>query len=250
VERASPWIVAFAACAMILVGVGLAFTDRAASADAAWGIGFLLMALVLISKFKRFKGFGFEAEMWEQKLEKAATLIDQLQSMSKILSKQVASVAARAGLWDSALSLADLADVLKDLQKVLTDAKISPHDADEVLARIYQRITAAYHAEARHELGTAFGSACDEIHGDIGSSDAKIHLSAVGRVADMNRESQLISTLPLASIDSMVGFVTNSKVIEAKAATIDRLREIERDLQHFKIHHSFRRREWLPTVAH
>jgi transposase len=83
-ERATPWIIAVAACILLAVGVGLAFSDRAASAGAAWGVGFLLVALLLISKFKRIKGFGFEAEMWEQKQAEAAALVDQLKSLSKV----------------------------------------------------------------------------------------------------------------------------------------------------------------------
>ena len=37
------------------------------SPGAAWGLAFLLMILLLLSKFKRFKGFVFEAELWEEK---------------------------------------------------------------------------------------------------------------------------------------------------------------------------------------
>lgn len=139
-ERATPWIIAVAACVLLLVGIGLAFSDRAASAGAAWATGFLLVVLLLISKFKRFKGFGFEAEMWEQKQAEAAALIDQLQSLSKVISKQMASVAARTGLWDSALSLSELATFLEDLQRLLSEVKIPPHEAEEVLDRLYDRI--------------------------------------------------------------------------------------------------------------
>jgi hypothetical protein len=36
-ERATPWIIAVSACTLLAVGVGLAFTDRAASAGGELG---------------------------------------------------------------------------------------------------------------------------------------------------------------------------------------------------------------------
>jgi hypothetical protein len=36
------------------------------------------VVLLLLAKFKRFKGFGFEAEMWEEKQEEAAVLVEDL----------------------------------------------------------------------------------------------------------------------------------------------------------------------------
>ena len=91
IERVIPWIIAIAAC----VGVFLALTDRSGSATAAWSFGFLLFILLLLSKFKRFKGFGFEAELWEQKQAEAAALVDQLKSLSKLIGEQTATVVAR-----------------------------------------------------------------------------------------------------------------------------------------------------------
>jgi len=130
-ERATSWIIAVAACVMLGVGIGLAFTDRTASAGAAWGVGFLLVALLLISKFKRFKGFGFEAEMWEQKQEEAAALVDQLKSLATVISKQMAVIAARVGQWGSALSMTELADLIEDLQEQLKGMDIPSHKVEE-----------------------------------------------------------------------------------------------------------------------
>ena len=48
---------------------------------ATWDSGmslFLFVVLLLLAKFKRFKGFGFEAEMWEEKQEEAAALVKSL----------------------------------------------------------------------------------------------------------------------------------------------------------------------------
>jgi len=47
---------------------------------------------LLLSKFKRFKGFGFEAETWGEKQIEAAALIDRLKSASQFISMQIASL--------------------------------------------------------------------------------------------------------------------------------------------------------------
>jgi hypothetical protein len=62
-EKIPTGIIAIAAVLLLSVGIGLAVTDRPTSAAETWGFAFLLVILLLLSKFKRFKGFGFEAEM-------------------------------------------------------------------------------------------------------------------------------------------------------------------------------------------
>jgi hypothetical protein len=249
IERVIPWIIAIAACSLLSVGVHLALTDRSGSAATAWGFGFLLFILLLLTKFKPFKGFGFEAELWEQKQAEAAALIDQLKTLSKLISKQMASVAARIGLWDSALSLAELAEFVEGLQQQLKAIEVPSHEAEEVLQKMYQRIEAAYYAEARHELSTAVGEASAAIHGGLSSTDMEEHRKATSLVPDLDRESQVASTLSLVSINALIEFVSDSKIIESKSEIIEKLNEIERDLRHFQLHRSFRRREWLPMVA-
>ena len=72
-------IVSLGAIALLITGIYLAIQNRgAANVTAVLGIGFLFVVLLLLAKFKRFKGFGFEAEMWEEKQEEAAALVAAL----------------------------------------------------------------------------------------------------------------------------------------------------------------------------
>jgi hypothetical protein len=61
----------------------------------------------------------------------------------------------------------------------------------------------------------------------------------------MNQEAGALSKLEGAAIDELVKFVENSVIVGHKAAVIEELREIERDLVHFRRNRSFRRRAWL-----
>ena len=72
-------IVAFGAIFLLGAGIRLAFLDRGAATITVFlGIGFLFVVLLFLAKFKRFKGFGFEAKMWEEKQEEASSLVDSL----------------------------------------------------------------------------------------------------------------------------------------------------------------------------
>jgi hypothetical protein len=42
-----------------------------------------------LARFKRFKGLGFEAELWEDKQKEAADLIDRLKNVVAIYSREV-----------------------------------------------------------------------------------------------------------------------------------------------------------------
>jgi hypothetical protein len=247
-ERVIPWIIAISACSLLGVGVCLAFTDRSGSAVTAWGIGFLLVILLLLTKFKRFKGFGFEAELWEQKQVEAVALIDQMKSLSKLISRQMASVASRVGIWDSALSMAELAEFVDELQQHMTAIGIPAHEAEEVLQNIYRRIEAAYYGVARHEVSAAMNDASAVIHGGTGSPSNEERQKATSLLLGLDKEIQAASDLPAASITALIEFVQASKIIERKSELFDRLHEIERDMVHFRTHRSFRRRAWLATA--
>jgi len=121
---------------------------------------------------------------------------------------------------------------------------------EEALGKLYQRVVDDHYREAQHVVSTALAKASEEIQVGVGSSDAEKQVRATRMAAYLNPEHQLFSTVPFGSIDALVGFIEQSKIITTKAETISSLREIERDLQHFRRHHSFRRRDWLPTVAH
>jgi hypothetical protein len=82
-----------------------------------------------MSKFKHVKGFGFDAETWDEKQVEAAQLVDQLSSISEGLSQQVALLASRIGFWVSGLSNPELAALLRQttaqlqVTKTISDAR-------------------------------------------------------------------------------------------------------------------------------
>ena len=228
---------------MFLVGITLAFADRTASAGTAWAVAFLLVVLLLISKFKRFKGFGFEAEMWEQKQAEAAALVDQLKSLSKVISKQMAVLATRVGRpEDAALSFEELAELLEDLQQQLRATEVPSHEADEALRSLYAQITLCYHSQARNGVLIAWSRAEQLIKEELQSTDEEKRKKAESMASDMNQEHTRLLNVQFLGADALVEFVASSKVIGANTKLNDRLKEIAADLQYFKVHHSIRRK--------
>jgi hypothetical protein len=240
-------ILSLGVLALLSVGIYLAATDRAAAP--VLGFAFLFAVLLLLSKFKRFKGFGFEAEMWEEKQEEAAVLVDQLKGLAKVSSKQIASMAARLGLWDSALSLAQLADCLDDLQGQLAAIGIVDHEREEVLQSLYQRIEAAYRGVAYARVSAAFTQEREVSAKARDSDDLETRRSAAAMSPKLNEEGNALTALPTISIPALEQFVHRSEIIKQKQEILHTLTEIDRDIGHFQQHRSFRRREWLLTAT-
>lgn len=70
-------LTAISAITLIGGGIFLCFRERPATAPtltAVLSIGFLILLLLHMSKFKHVTGFGFEAETWDEKQVEAAQL--------------------------------------------------------------------------------------------------------------------------------------------------------------------------------
>lgn len=83
---------------VLFIIVGLAFfgtcfylinLEQVTEAVAVFGLGFLSFIYANVSRFKRFKGLGFEAELWEDKQKEAADLIERLREVVSIYTREV-----------------------------------------------------------------------------------------------------------------------------------------------------------------
>lgn len=60
-----------------------------AGASATFAMAFLCFIYSNVSRFKRFKGLGFEAELWEDKQKEAEHLIDRLKAVVSVYTREV-----------------------------------------------------------------------------------------------------------------------------------------------------------------
>ncbi len=64
-------------------------------------VGLLLTFLARFSQFKRFKGWGFEAEMWEEKQHEAAKLVESLKGIAALTAREIMLQSIKSGRWGS-----------------------------------------------------------------------------------------------------------------------------------------------------
>jgi hypothetical protein len=76
-------------------------------ATAAFVMFFLCLIYGNVSRFKRFKGLGFEAELWEDKQKEAADLIDRLKNIVKVYTTEIVMTKVMSGRFGGGPKWAD-----------------------------------------------------------------------------------------------------------------------------------------------
>ncbi|MGY3332970.1 hypothetical protein ACVILI_005987 [Mesorhizobium sp. USDA 4775] len=91
--------IVFSVVGLILIAYSLrlVYADQIANGGIVFGLGFLSFIYANVSRFKRFKGLGFEAELWEDKQKEAADLIERLKNVVAIYTREVILGRVKAG---------------------------------------------------------------------------------------------------------------------------------------------------------
>lgn len=75
------------------------FLDNITSGSALFAMAFFSFFYSNLARFKKFKGLGFEAELWEDKQKEAANLIDQLKSIVSVYTREIVMNNVMRGRW-------------------------------------------------------------------------------------------------------------------------------------------------------
>ncbi len=102
------------------------------NAGTAIGAGAIILVFAFLSQFKRFKGFGIEAETWEQTMEEAKDLIAELRQLSVLTAEHLLSVAVRLGRADTHLSRRERFELRQKIEKMLADSGIASEEIKRV----------------------------------------------------------------------------------------------------------------------
>lgn len=73
--------------------------DDMSAAATTFAIGFFSFLYSNVSRFKRFKGLGFEAELWEDKQKEAETLIERLKGVVSVYTREIVMARVMRGRW-------------------------------------------------------------------------------------------------------------------------------------------------------
>lgn len=81
--------------------------DDMTAAATTFAIGFFSFLYSNVSRFKRFKGLGFEAELWEDKQKEAASLIERLKGVVSVYTREVVMARVMSGRMGGAANWRD-----------------------------------------------------------------------------------------------------------------------------------------------
>ena len=124
---------------LIALGVRFLLLEKEALAAIPMAFGFLALILAFLSKFKRFKGFGLEAEMWEDKQLEAEAIINKFKSLLSIQSRAIIHARIQNGRFASKNQWAEIFDLLSDLEATSSDFGVDLRDAKALIADYFLR---------------------------------------------------------------------------------------------------------------
>lgn len=134
------WIVRIAifvlAMTLAVNGIYLSNTGQHASATLNFVTTVLVLIFVFLSRFKKFKGLGIEAELWEDTQKEAEKLVETLTDISVVQARYMTRFGTYLGRWDSALSVEELYDLERAVQEMLTATKAPPEEIKQQLETI------------------------------------------------------------------------------------------------------------------
>lgn len=110
---------------LVALAVYFLFEANVHAATLCAAVGLLLTFLARFSQFKRFKGWGFEAEMWEEKQQEAEQLVESLKKVATLTAREVMLQSIKSGRWGSGERWEDhwrLFEEIKAAQAGLLDA--------------------------------------------------------------------------------------------------------------------------------
>jgi len=239
-------IIALATIGLLSVGGYLAWKGRT---HAKWVLvfAFLFAVLLVCSRFKHVKGFGFEAEMWDQKQIEAAALIDRLTLLSESTAQQTGLIAARLGFMDSGLTNPQLAELLAQTEKTLTAVGTSKSKRDELTAPVINRIKWNYISDAKGFASQAYKREINETDNSISTVNSDTRDSLIAKSLQLKKVLQKIDNLPLKplfeanNLNPLIDIVRASPSIDTREKLLETLSELDDDLRFFATNLRLRR---------
>jgi len=112
--------------------------DSAALAGVAIGGGGFCLIFFFLTQFKKFKGFGIEAESWEREMEDAKRITDNLRNLAQVVAEPSVMVLMRTGRWSSGTSRREAHELVGRFEKLLTATDTSKEDIERAVTDYYR----------------------------------------------------------------------------------------------------------------
>ena len=106
---------------LIALAVYFLLQDNVPAATLCAAVGVLLLFLARFSHFKRFKGWGFEAEIWEEKQQEAEQLVEALKKIATLTSREIMLQSIKSGRWSDGKRWADHLRLFEEIKAAQAD---------------------------------------------------------------------------------------------------------------------------------
>lgn len=235
-------VIACAAASLILLGWITALMDQTATTTAVLSFAVVLFLILLATRFKFVRGFGFHAESWDQKQVEAAKLIERLSTVSEAITRYVALVASKLG--DSHLSNWQLAELLTKTDALLQTSEVPKVTRDEILEPVIDRIKTNYYNAGLELAISAIDTAMDDIasaRNDAGVPEPERTTLRSKHVALSEAKLQLRADVVYRrlaqreSLDPIIEVIQTTEFPD-RENTLNALRELDDDLKYFSLH--------------
>ena len=240
-------ILAAAATGLLILGGFLLYSNRTTAATAALSFAILFSVLLVGARFKHFKGFGFEAEMWDQKQVEAAALIDRLSLLSETTAEQTGLVASRLGFMDSGFTNPELAALLNQMERTLSATGIAKSKRNELEAPVVERIKKNYVFSSKQVADKAYMLAISATDSSLRTATPETRDTLIAKSAQFNQVRQTINNLPierfieLNSITPIIDAVKSAPDFDGRDQLLSTLSDFDDDLKFFATNLQLRR---------
>lgn len=95
-----------------------------------YSAGAFCLIFAFLSRFKKIKGLGIEAELWEEKMEEAEKLIDRLRSLSLAITEPLLMLLIRVGRLGSSIPKEEQIRMIKEIDLILKGIGLSEEMID------------------------------------------------------------------------------------------------------------------------
>ncbi len=185
------------------------------------GAGVLVVGLALclvflfLSRFKRFKGFGLEAETWEDKMDEADRVIARLDHLAMTMAEITYRQLSRSGHFGAAFHACELQRYVDQLDKTLLDAGIDAERIEELKRPVHRINMFDIFSDASKEiweyledLKTARREPMKKFSGPLGQEAQKVQRDVIVRCATIDKLQETIKNevvaMPLSSAPDRV----------------------------------------------
>ncbi len=132
--------------ALFVVGSILSLRTEPASATVTYAAAIFCLIFAFLSRFKKFKGLGIEAELWEQKQQEAVELIEKMRSIAETAAEQLVNLSVRTGRADVTTPRREFAELVKKIEVTLSSVGVDQARREQI-KHPYYKITAVEMAQ-------------------------------------------------------------------------------------------------------